>query len=724
MIVIKNVIKRDGCMEEFDINKILIAVQKAYKSCKEKYTKEIEAQLIGYLETSFNQLSEPYTKCNESEINIEHIQNILEDFLMSVNKNVAKAFILYRSEHSSMRDAESMSQFIDEYIGASNAATGSKFDPNANIEQKNICTLQGELSKKKFIDLNRYRLTRAIKKRYSKLLSKQYIEDLNNHLIYKHDETSISSYCLSMSMYPFLKNGMKSLGGPSTAPTNLESFCGQFCNMVFAVSSQVAGAVATPEFLMYLDYFIRKEFGNEYIDNLHKIVRYEGKNRSIKDVIEAKFQQVVHTLNQPAAARNFQSVFWNIGYFDSFYFKSMFETFRFPDNSAPKWETLSWLQKDFMQWFNNERLKTPLTFPVETMALLTDGNNDYMDKEYADFTAKMYSKGHSFFTYISDSADSLSSCCRLRNQLTDNQFSFSLGAGGVMTGSKSVMTINMNRLIQDAMGKVDHFDLLNDNSKDEKIKLIHKAITDIVQRIHKYQICYNDLITEYYKAKLMPIFDAGYIDLKKQYLTIGINGWVEACEYLGFDISDNDDYKEFTAGCLQVIKDLNASAKTSNIMFNTEFVPAEGLGVKNAKWDKQDEYYVPRDVYNSYFYKVEDENLSVIDKFGMHGETMIKSLDGGSALHMNLDEHLTQEQYRHLLNVAVMKGCNYFTFNIPNGCCEDCGYISKHKFNKCPKCDSENVTYLTRIIGYLKKVSSFAEARQKEAEKRHYHKND
>ena len=383
----------------------------------------------------------------------------------------------------------------------------------------------------------------------------------------------------------------------------------------------------------------------------------------------------------------------------------MFGDFYFPDGTQPKWDSLNWLQKKFMKWFNKERTKTILTFPVETMALLTDGE-DVVDKEYADFTAEMYAEGHSFFTYMSDSADSLSSCCRLRNEVIENQFSYSLGAGGIATGSKSVMTLNINRLVQDAVNK--NLNILN-------------YLREQVKKVHKYQRAYNELLKEYLKGGLLPVYSAGFISLEKQYLTVGINGVVEAAEFLGIEISDNPMYKEFIQSLLNVIATENRRARTKELMFNTEFVPAEGLGVKHARWDKEAGYVVSRDCYNSYYYKVEDTSLSVLDKFKLHGHDYVKYLDGGSALHMNLEEHLSKEQYRNLLKVAASNGTNYFTFNIPNTICNDCGHIDKRYLKECPTCGSKNVDYATRIIGYLKRVSNFSEARQVEASKRFYY---
>ena len=606
--------------------------------------------------------------------------------------------------------------FIREYSQASNAATGSKFDSNANIETKNVTTLSCEIHKEADIGINRLRMIDKITELYGTELAEKYIEQLDSHQIYRHDETHpVFPYCVSITMYPFICEGLKSIGAPSTEPKNLQSFAGNFINLVFAISAQFAGAVATPEFLTYLDHFIRLEYGDDYYEKTDVIVNPISKRpKTIEKVIDDIFEQIVYSINEPAAARNFQSVFWNIAYFDHTYFNAIFEDFVFPDGDEPKWESVSWLQKHFMEWFNNERLRNYLTFPVETVNLVYDKESkQYIDKEWADFTAEMWSKGHSFFCYNSDSADSLSSCCRLKNGITDNVFSYTLGAGGISTGSKAVITININRLVQDVKKKSDK------NNLDFNIEL-DKAIRSQVDDIHKYLNAFNEILKDEQSSGLLPIYDAGYISLPKQYLTIGINGLVEGAEFLGIEVTPNAEYFDYCKSILAPIQEENKKARTDEIMFNTEYVPAENLGVKNAEWDRKAGYYVPRDCYNSYFFKVEDQELSVLDKMILHGQQVVQYLDGGSACHLNLEEHLDKTQYRTLLDIAAKIGCSYLTFNIPNTICNKCGHISKHKEAACEKCGSTDLDYITRVIGYAKRVSKYSEARQKEARRRVY----
>ena len=684
--------KRDGSKEAFSLDKIMNAILKAFNSVNEPINLGAISKILSHLNI-------------QDGVKVEDIQNQVEEALMREGYyRVAKSFIIYRQEHKEDREVLDKMKFLSDYMQAENAATGSKFDANANVEHKNIATLAGELPKKNFIRLNRRLLVERIKKMYGKELADEYIDKLTHHFIYKNDETNLANYCASITMYPWLIGGTTSIGGNSTAPTNLKSFCGGFINMVFMVSSMLAGACATPEFLMYMNYFIQKEYGKDYYKHADDVVDLSLKKRTIDKVITDCFEQIVYSLNQPTGARNYQAVFWNISYYDKYYFDSIFGNFYFPDGTQPDWNGLNWLQKRFMKWFNQERTKTVLTFPVETMAMLTE-DGDCKDKEWADFAAEMYAEGHSFFTYLSDNADSLSSCCRLRNEIQDNGFSYTLGAGGVSTGSKSVLTINLNRCIQYGVNHDGDF---------------HPFLEHVIDLCHKVQLAYNENLKELQAHGMLPLFDAGYININRQYLTIGINGLVEAAEFMGLQITPNDDYKHFVQDVLGMIEKYNKQYRSKEVMFNCEMIPAENVGVKHAKWDREDGYFVPRDCYNSYFYVVEDDSLSILDKFKLHGAPYIEHLTGGSALHMNLDEHLSQKQYRQLFRVAAHEGCNYFTYNIPNTVCNDCGHIDKRYLKECPVCHSKNVDYLTRIIGYLKRVSNFSEARQSEAHRRFY----
>jgi ribonucleoside-triphosphate reductase len=578
-------------------------------------------------------------------------------------------------------------KFIKDYIQAENAAEGSKLDANANVTHKNIATLEAEINKDINIQVNRALVTQKIRDMFGDDSAHEYNRQIESHEIYVHDETSLKPYCTSISMYPFLLDGLTKLGGESKVPKHLASFCGSFVNLVFAISSQFAGAVATVEFLMYFDYFARRDLGDDYL---------ETHTREINNHL----QHVVYAINQPAAARGYQSVFWNVSLYDKPYFDSMFGTFVFPDFTSPSWESVSKLQKHFLSWFNKEREHSILTFPVVTAAMLVEDNKP-KDKDFADMCAGALAEGNSFFIYMSESADSLASCCRLRSEISDNTFSYTLGAGGVSTGSINVITINMNRLVQ--------------SGHDLKLE---------VEKIQKYQVAYRELMKEYLEAGMLPVYDAGFITLDKQFLTLGINGMVEAAESQGLVAGNNEAYKQFVSDHLKVIYDTNKEGKLKyGCMFNTEFVPAENLGPKNASWDRKDGFKVSRDCYNSYFYVVEDDcSTNHLDKFILHGKDMIQYLDGGSALHLNLEQKMTKDGFLNLFSAAAAAGCNYWCVNVKTTICNDCEHIDKRTLPKCGACGSEDIDYGTRVIGYLKRVSAFSSSRQKEERIRQYHR--
>ena len=582
--------KNDNSLEEYNPLKIKHGICEAYNATKEICPDGLIESLIKNFFIYDN-------------ISSQEIRRQVEEALMSVNKKVARAYITaYEESEGKNKTLKKDSDFIRDYISASNASTGSKYDSNANVENKNVVTLGQELHKGKNIQQNRYIMHNKIKSLYSKKLADQYIKDLESHVLYKHDESGTPGYpyCVAITMYPFLVDGLKNLGGQSTAPTDLKSFCGEFINLVYSVSSQFMGAVATPEFLMYMDYFIRKDYGDDYLSILNAKVEINRKGRTLEQVIENCFQQVVHSMNMPAGNRGYQTVFWNVGYFDKNYFEGVFGDFKFPDGTAPKWETLSWLQKKFMKWFNEERRKYILTFPVETMAMLTDGH-DIVDKEYADFTAEMWAEGHSFFCYLSDSPDSLSSCCRLRNSLKDGEedeehnhttHQFSMGTASVATGSKSVMTINLNRVIQDATRKYfeefeeaplkegEQVDIRNVKDKSLLYSYIEDGITEMTERVHKYQRAFNEIIKDFLNANMLDVYRGGFINMRKQYLTVGVNGLTDAAEFLSIDANLNDEYKLFVNTVLETINISNKKDRTRDCMYNTEFVPKHTGHVK------------------------------------------------------------------------------------------------------------------------------------------------
>ena len=658
-------------------------------------------------------------------VGVEQIQDRVERWLMDHKYfQAAKAFILYREKHREDRLLRDRLNYMMEYVGsADNAATSSEEDSNANVTLKNVANLKGETYKNLNRRLQRMWMRNKLKDLFPEVAS-QYEKDLEHHIIYTHDEASFpvpTNYCEAVTLYPLLLEGTSTMDGlRTTPPQNLNSFCGQLVNLTFLLAAQCKGAVAFGEFFNFFDYFCVKEWGPDWNQKLDMRITTGvcDKQRTVRDSILQAFQQIVFSWNQPAGNRDFQSPFINVNYFDSNYWKALFADFCFPDGSKPKWERVSLLQKMFMKWFNAERKKTLLTFPVEGMALLTDGK-DVIDKEYKEFTAEMWAEGHSFFLYLSDNPDNLASCCRLRNEIGHNEFSFTNGLQGVKTGSCNVITLNLNRIVQDwyrASG-VD----LNNLTKDNLLGFAEYLKT-ILERVYKYHIAYKTMLYELEERGMLTASKAGYIDMKSLFSTIGINGFNEAAEFLGLKCSDNPEYQSFAELITGTISEENRKHSTSKFRFNTEFVPAEQLSSRNYNWDREDEYWVPQNrvLYNSYFYLADDPETSVLERFRLHGRRYTGKLDGGVGLHCNLDEHLSKEQYLKLIDYAIQEGTSYYTFNVPNTECKNCGHIEKIPVDKCPACGSENITQWTRVIGYLRPIDKFDRYRQAEARSRIY----
>lgn len=722
--------KRTGQIVDFDLEKIENAIKKAFDSKQVEYDPAI-------VESVDKLISLTYTNV---PVSVETIQDNVERVLMQFGYyDIAKTFILYREQRKSTRFVKERIDYMNQYSQSTdNAASSSETDGNANVTMKNVANLEGEVYKTTNRIIQRQRMKDELNILFPEV-AKQYETDLDNHIIYTHDEAStpvLKQYCMAVSLYPLLTEGVGNIDGVTPSePNDLQSFSGQITNLIFLLSSQCKGAVAVGEYFIALNYYVVKEFGDKWYEKLdceasspHCLIK-----RTVRDNILKAFKQFVWGVNQPAGNRSYQSPFTNISYYDHTYFTSLFGEFCYPDGSKPEWIAIDTLQRMFMKWFNQIRLKQVLTFPVETFAMVHNGD-DIIDLNYKQLCAEMYAEGHSFFTYISDSADSLASCCRLRNELAENTFSPTSGLTGVMTGSCNVITLNINRIVQD--WALTH--TLNGTPLIKGKKLIDNPlrvtviendlknyVTRILERVYKYHIAFKTMLYDLEDKGMFAASNGGYIHISKLYSTIGINGLNEAARFLEMKVSNNPEYIEFLQLILGTIKEQNKLHSIHDrkrpFLFNSEVVPAEGLGGKNYKWDKEDGYVVPEDenLYNSYFYNAHD-NTSILDKFILHGHQTYQYTDGGSAAHINLEDHLSKEQYLKLIDFAIANGTNYFTFNIPNSKCEDCGKIIKSPIDTCPCCGSHNITQYTRVIGYLRPTKAFGSDRQQEARNRIY----
>ena len=719
MKVLKDKKKRGKSqLEEFDLNKIINAVKKAYAS-QGKEPDDVVLKELEYI---------PSYHEGANSVGVETIQAEVEKILMDLAPyDVAKAYIIYKAKHDESRLIKSRIDYMEGYSNSKdNASTSSETDANANVSMKNVANLEGEVYKTTNRIIQRQRMKDKLYELFPEI-AKNYEEDLKNHIIYTHDEAStpvLKPYCMAVTLYPLIVEGVGNIDGVTpTAPNDISSFSGQVTNLAFLLSSQCKGAVAFGDYFIAFNYYVVKEFGEIWYEKLNCISTSEHHiiSRTIKDSIEKGMKQFIWGVNQPAGNRSYNSPFTNVSWYDKYYFESLFGEFYYPDGNKPKWEQIDTLQRMFMELMREIRLIKPITFPVTTMALVHN-NKEYLDKDYKELCAEEWAKGGSFFCYTSDNPTSLASCCRVLNEMSDNTFSSTTGMTGVMTGSANVITLNINRIVQDWCKSIGGIPKVGNQHDSLKFYLI-----DILNRVYKYHIAYKTMLYDLEEKGMLAASNGGYIYIKKLYSTIGIIGYTEAAQFLGLEISNNKEYKEFLQLILGTIKEQNKlhsiKDKKRPFLFNSEAVPGEGLGIKLYNWDKKDGYEVPEDqnLYNCYFYNPWTTDTSILDKIKLHGRDINMYTDGGQACHINLDTHLSKEQYLKLLDVAKNEGCNYFTFNIPISECKECNHIVNAPIKECPICHSKDIRYYTRIIGYLTAVDNWSIDRQEEFKHRKYY---
>lgn len=713
------VIKRSGKKEQFNPLKIKNAIKAAFNSIGYSVDNDVYDELVNSVKVW-------------DEMSIEDIQDQVIETLRNFDYNeVADCYQTYRLEHKQARFIRERIDYMDKYAGSSdNASTASETDANANVTMKNVANLEGEVYKVTNRRIQRQRMKDKLNELFPEEddLGKQYIKDLENWIIYTHDEASspvLKPYCMAASLYPLMADGVGVIDGVTpSAPNDIQSFSGQVTNLVFLLSASAKGAVALGDYFIALNYYVIAEFGTEWYKKLDVITTTEHclKPMTIKRAIRKGMKQFIYGVNQPAGNRSYNSPFSNVSYYDKTYFNSIFEDFYYPDGTQPRWEAIDTLQRIFMELHRELRLIKPLTFPVTTMAMVHDGN-DVIDKEYKKLCAEEWAKGGSFFCYLSNNPSALASCCRVLNEMQENTFSSTTGLTGIMTGSCNVITLNINRIVQDWCKSIGGIPTVGNQHDSLKFYLI-----DILERVYKYHIAYKTMLYDLEEKGMFSPSNGGYIYMKKLYSTIGLIGYTEAAQFLGMSVSNNEEYIDFLRLIFGTVKEQNKihsiHDKKRPILFNSEAIPGEGLGVKLYEHDKKDGYWVPenQNLYNCYFYNPWD-NTSILDKFILHGKQVAPYCDGGQALHANLDEHLSESQYTKLIDFAIEQGTNYFTFNIPISECKDCGHVVNAPIEKCPKCGSKNIDYWTRIIGYLRPVSAFSNPRKIEQKKRIYSTN-
>lgn len=713
-----NIKKSNGSIEEYSRDKVKSGVFAAYKAAKQKYTDSIGDAICDGLEL-------------QDGMTTEDIRTQVEQILMGMSKRAAKKYITNGEDDLFIKDRE---RYMNEYANDTDesAATLSETDPNANVSQKNVAALEGEVYKTKNRQIQRKRMKAKLGEMFPEVKDR-YVEDLEEGICYSHDESSSPTtkyYCQAVSLYPLMTKGVGDIDGVTpSAPNDLQSFSGQITNLAFLLSAQCKGAVAFGEYQVALVYYIRAEYGMDWVKHIDEPVSTSLvlKEKTIRSEIRKAVKQFIWGVNQPAGNRSWNSPFTNISIYDHTYFDALFKDFYYPDGTQCTWEEVDTVQRIILALRRELNLIHPLTFPVTTIAIVNDGN-DIIDKEYKELCAEEWSKGSSHFCYNSDNPSSLASCCRVLSEMTDNTFSSINGLQGIMTGSCNVISLNISHIVQDWYNNYDGEEARNGKVSEAEYKSLRAALCDVLERVYKYHIAYKTMLYEMEDKKMFASSNGGYIYMKKLYSTVGLIGYQEAAMFLGMTPGKNEDYIKFLQFILSTVKEENKKHsirdKKRPFLFNSEAIPGENLAVKFYQKDKKNGYYVPNDrnLYASYFFNPWD-NTSVLDKMYLHGKRTSKYADGGQACHINLMEDLSKEQYMKLIDYSTANGVNYWTINRPISTCKKCGHVVDGPAEKCPECGGD-MDWWVRIIGYLRPMSAFSKERYKEALKRVYAKKE
>lgn len=292
--------KRNGNLVPFEISKIENAIQKAFLSCNYKMEDSVIKEIASHVSIW-------------DEIDVEDIQDQVEELLMGWGfPTVAKEYILYRAKHNEVRFIRERIDYMNKYsYSTENAATSSETDTNANVSIKNVANLEGEVYKTTNRMIQRQRMKDKLNEMFPEL-SNQYEKDLNNHIIYVHDEASsptLKFYCCAITLYPLMNEGVGNIDGITPSPPNdIQSFSGQVTNLVFLISSQCKGAVALGDYFIALNYYVVKEFGKLWYDKKDVVITNGfTEPHTIAYYIRKGMKQFIYGINQPAGNRSYQS---------------------------------------------------------------------------------------------------------------------------------------------------------------------------------------------------------------------------------------------------------------------------------------------------------------------------------------------------------------------------------------------------------------------------------
>ncbi len=692
----QQVVKRDGKIVDFNSEKITNAIQKAAST-----TNEFSVQTARQLTRQVIDITRKMVEKKQGNFrapSIEEIQDIVEYVLLSSDyKKTAKNYVLYREQHSKLREFVQSANvdMVDEYL--------KKLDWQVNENSNMSYSIQG---------LNNY-IASNVSKSY--WLNKIYTNDVKQaHLngdIHIHDLNIVASYCVGWDLKDLLMQGFTGVQGKvqSKPAKHFRTALGQMVNFLYTMQGEAAGAQAFSNFDTLLAPFVR-------YDNLN----YEQVKQAI--------QEFIFNLNVPTRV-GFQTPFTNITM--DLTVPSYYKNEGVIVGGDIKDETYGEFQKEmnminkafFEVMMEGDAQGQVFTFPIPTYNITKDFDWDNPDLDGLwEMTAKY---GIPYFSNFINSdmkpEDARSMCCRLR---IDNRELEYRGGGlfgsNPLTGSIGVVTVNLPKIGFIANNEEEFFKILRQRmdiaktSLEEKRKIIEQ-LTD--KDLYPY--------TKYYLRDIKKRFGVYW---KNHFSTIGLVGMNEAClNLLGVGIADEKG-KAFAIKVMDYMRDvIKEYQKETGNNYNLEASPAEGTSYRLAKNDKKNlisikvandkEYYEKgaKPFYtNSTHLPVNysDDIFEVLD----HQDELQTKYTGGTVLHIYAGERIYDID---TMKNLVKKICNnyrlpYFTFSPTFSTCPEHGYLAGEHF-KCPKCGKDCEVF-TRIVGYIRPVRQWNEGKAAEYE--------
>lgn len=689
----EKILKRDGKIVEFNSEKITSAIQKAAET-----TNEFDIQTARKLTRQVLEITKKLVEEKKDKLRIpsvEEIQDIVETVLLSSEyKKTAKNYILYREQHSRLRDfiQNANVDMVDDYL--------KKLDWQVRENSNMTYSIQG---------LNNY-LASNLSKSYwlNKIYSKKVKEAHINGDIHIHDLNIVAGYCVGWDLKDLLNGGFRGVEGKvqSKAPKHFRTALMQMANFLYTMQGEAAGAQAFSNFDTLLAPYIK----------------YDG--ISYNEVKQA-MQEFIFNLNVPTRV-GFQTPFTNITMDLNVpnYFKDEFVTI----GGEIKEETYSNFQSEmnminkafFEIMMEGDATGQVFTFPIPTYNITKDFDFDNPElKGLWEMTAKY---GVPYFSNFINSnmnpEDARSMCCRLR---IDNRELEYRGGGlfgsNPLTGSIGVVTINLPKIGYLAKNEKEFFEMLKQKmdiakeSLEEKRKIIEHLTEN---GLYPY--------TKYYLRDIKKRFNKYW---KNHFSTIGLIGANEAClNLLGVNIADKRGL-EFANKIMDFMTDviIDYKKETGN-NYNLEASPAEGASYRLAKKDKEN--YPDIIVANEKEYKKGAKPFytnstqlpvnftdDIFEALNLQDELQAK-YTGGTVIHIFAGERIYDLD---VMKNLVKKICTnyklpYFTFTPTFSICKTHGYIAGEHF-KCPKCNEETEVF-SRVVGYIRPIKQWNDGKMEE----------